>query len=318
MRVRIETGARLHFGFYMLMPVHRIWGGIGMGVDGIGYEIVMEEASSESIRGCQAYRFHRLLEEARARLKLSGLQVRLEARRCIPEHRGLGSTTQAALAVYTGLARLAGLDIDVYRLAEIAGRGRVSGVGVAVFAEGGFIVDTGKRVGDEISVPKPLVRYPMPGEWSIVYIIPRTTWRVSEEEEQVFQGSISYEKQCNLLETVFTRLLPSILERDFATFTEALEELDTIMGEYFAKSQGGRRYCCPESEMVAQLVREEGGRGVGQSSWGPLIYAFYPSEEEAREALNRVVARLEERGVRLEAYGVLRPRNRGALVVVEG
>ncbi len=318
LRVRVETGARLHFGFYMLMPIHRLWGGIGMGVDGIGYEVIIEESSSDSIRGCQAYRFHRLLEDARSKLKLQGLQVRLEARRCIPEHRGLGSTTQAALAVYAGLAKLAGLDMDVYRLAQLAERGRISGVGIAVFAEGGFIVDTGRRVGDELSVPKPIVRHSVPDEWRIAYIIPVTTWKVSEDQERAFQGAISYEKQCKLLETVFTELLPSLVERDFASFTDALEALDEMMGEYFAASQGGRRYCCPESELAAELLRREGGKGVGQSSWGPLVYAFYQNEDEAREALNKVVARLEEEGVRLEAYGLLRPRNRGALILVEG
>ncbi|AEM39164.1 GHMP kinase [Pyrolobus fumarii 1A] len=318
MRVRIETGARLHFGFYNLMPVRRLWGSIGLAVDGVGYDIVIEEGGNGIVvEGCQRARFHRILLEALERLRLGDMSIKLVARKCIPEHRGLGSTTQAKLAVYAGLARLASLDIDVYKLAELAGRGKVSGVGIAAFAYGGFIIDTGRRVGVETGVPKPMMRIELPEKWRIVYLTPMTSWRVAEEGEVVFQGSIDPTLHCTLLETVFTWLAPAAVEKDFESFTAALEEIERIMGMYFSKAQEGA-YCCRETAAAAEELRRAGGRGVGQSSWGPTVYAFFPDEESARTALNQAASRLEQRGIRLEYYGVLKPRNRGAVVTLEG
>ncbi len=312
----VETGARLHFGFYSLLPLRRLWGGVGLGVDGVGYTIVLEEGDGVRVEGCQVARFHSFLREALDRLGLREYGVRLHAKRCIPEHRGLGSTTQAKLAVYAGLAALTGMEVDVYRLAELAGRGRVSGVGVAVFAYGGLVVDAGKRVGDEESVPRLMARVELPEEWRIVYMTPVTPWRVPEEGEVVYQGSVSMEEHCSILDTVFTWLLPSAVDRDFDSFTAAVEELERHMARYFSGAQGGS-YCCREAEAAAEALKRAGGRGVGQSSWGPTIYAFFPGEREAREALNEAAGALEEKGIRLEHYGILKPRNRGASIRVE-
>ena len=316
MRVTIRTGARLHFGFYSLLPIRRMWGGVGLAVDGVGYEIIVEEGGDGvEVEGCQAPRIHRFAREALERLRVR-LGVRIEARRCIPEHRGLGSTTQAKLAVYTGIARIAGIDVDVYRLAELAGRGSVSGVGVAAFAHGGFVIDSGRRVGGGGGVPKPMVRLDFPEEWGVIYVTPLSGWRVREEGEQVYQGSIPAEEHCEILDTVFNWLAPAVVEKDFDSFTAALEKLDEHMGRYFSRVQGGR-FCCREAEVAAKALRDSGALGVGQSSWGPTVYGFTATVEEARAVLNEALKRLEDMGVRLEAYGVIRARNRGAEVRVE-
>ncbi len=297
--------------------MRRIWGSVGLAVDGVGYRIVVEESSSVRVEGCQVARFHEILREALEKLNLEGVAVKLRAERCIPEHRGFGSTTQAKLAVYTALAEIAGIDYDVYKLARLAGRGRVSGIGIGAFAYGGFLVDTGKRVGREDDIPRIMARVELPEDWAIVYMTPLTGWRVGEESEIVYQGSVSMEEHCELLDTVFDWLLPAAVEKDFDAFTSALEALEARMASYFSRAQGGA-FCCKEAEEAARALRQAGGRGVGQSSWGPTVYAFFCDTVEAREALNEAARMLEEKGVRLEAYGVLRPRNRGAVVRVEG
>ncbi len=317
MRVEVETGARLHFGFYSLLPVRRLWGGVGLGVDGVGYRMVFEEAGEGiEVKGCQAAEIHRFILEAFEKLRVEmGLRVRIDS--CIPRHRGLGSTTQAKLAVYSAVARLAGLEVDVYRLAELAGRGRVSGVGIAVFKHGGFVVDSGVRPGGD-GIPKTMIRLDFPEDWGIVYITPASRWMVREEDERVYQGSIQAELHCEILDTVFDWLVPAVVDRDFDSFTSAVERLDELMGRYFAAAQGGGRFCCREAEEAARALREAGGAGVGQSSWGPTVYAFTRSHSEAHRVLNEAAGLLEERGIRLEAYGVLRARNRGAAVRLEG
>ena len=63
----------------------------------------------------------------------------------IPEHVGLGSGTQLALAVGVGLAAVCGIDADVREIASALRRGRRSGIGIAAFRAGGFVIDAGSR-----------------------------------------------------------------------------------------------------------------------------------------------------------------------------
>ena len=96
----------------------------------------------------------------------------------IPAHVGLGSGTQLGLAVGTALARLAGLKLSVADIAVAVERGVHSGIGIATFQHGGFVLDGGHRilpaqsaVSDESRqsrqieksrVPPLLFRHPMP------------------------------------------------------------------------------------------------------------------------------------------------------------
>ena len=52
------------------------------------------------------------------------------------------------------------------------------------------------------------------------------------------------------------------------------------VGRCFKKEQGGV-YADPLLERIAEFVRGQGVRGVGQSSWGPTLYAVTPNEDGA-------------------------------------
>src|SRR5512137_2926528 len=81
----------------------------------------------------------------------------------IPAHVGLGSGTQLALAVGTALAQLGGLKLSVTELSSIMKRGVHSGIGIATFQHGGFVVDGGHPVVDSHqALPPVLFRHPVP------------------------------------------------------------------------------------------------------------------------------------------------------------
>ena len=63
----------------------------------------------------------------------------------IPMHCGFGSGTQLALGIAQAANVLYELGLDVQELATAVGRGGTSGIGVAAFDAGGFIVDGGHR-----------------------------------------------------------------------------------------------------------------------------------------------------------------------------
>jgi len=313
-RVVIETGARLHLGFYRLCALgNRLLGGVGLAVEGahepVGVLLEAARTGSKPVaEGCDSERAQAFLEEAVSRFKLpSGIYVRLH--RCLPRHVGLGSTTQLALAIYSAVAALAGLSVET--AVHAASRSRFSGVGTGVFLYGGLVVDAGSRDG----VARPMLWGSVPERWGIVAVIPRTDWRVEEGPgeveaiESVVRSLPSGDECRRAYPVVLDMLAPGAAEGDFELFVKGVELLERKAAEAFSGSQGGA-FCCPEAEEAAKALRGSGARGVGQSSWGPLVYGFYPSIEDAELAAARIS--------RLLPYGwrvlVLRPRSRGALI----
>ena len=73
-------------------------------------------------------------------------------------------------------------------------------------------------------------------------------------------------------------MLPALAERDLDAFGEALYDFNRRVGEMFRAWQGDV-YAHPRVVALVRLLRTElGVRGVGQSSWGPAVFAIIPSE----------------------------------------
>ena len=68
----------------------------------------------------------------------------LEVQQAIPEHVGLGSGTQLALAVGRAFSALFELPVSVAALAARLDRGARSGIGIGAFEQGGFVLDGGR------------------------------------------------------------------------------------------------------------------------------------------------------------------------------
>jgi predicted sugar kinase len=83
-----------------------------------------------------------------------------------------------------------------------------------------------------------------------------------------------------LCRLVLLGILPALAERDLAAFGEAVHAFNRHVGEAFAPVQGGP-YAHASTEEVVCYVRGQGVRGIGQSSWGPAIFAIVEDEGRA-------------------------------------
>jgi beta-RFAP synthase len=290
------------------------FGSLGLAVEQPRWVLEAEPAEALEVEGRQAERVRRA---AAAFLEAVGIPggARLRVRQDIPDHVGLGSGTQLALAAAAALAHLNDLPEDVPAWCAMLGRGRRSGIGAHAFRLGGFLLDAGHAEGRP-SPPLLVFRQPFPEEWGIIAAIPREGRGVSgEEEERLFceQPAPSEALLEHLSGTILMRLLPALLERDLTAFGASLERIQEGVGTVFQEAQGGLYH--PQAASLVGWLRKAGACGVGQSSWGPCVYALTPDQRSAQKLAERL---LEEGPSRAE-YDVrlVRPRNHGAGVEVQ-
>jgi beta-RFAP synthase len=75
-------------------------------------------------------------------------------------------------------------------------------------------------------------------------------------------------------------MLPALERSDCNAFGEAVYQFGRLGGECFAPVQGGPFADAAIASLVKRM-REHGIRGVGQSSWGPTVFAICPSAVDA-------------------------------------
>jgi beta-RFAP synthase len=325
----VRTGGRLHLGLLSLPADGERWpdregsptlrarrfGGVGLMLDGPGLSLRAEPAEVWSAEGPLAERaldFARRAAGLVPAVRTAGASPaahsswpprRLIVEAAPREHVGLGVGTQLGLAVARALTASWGLDLPAPTLAHLAGRGRRSALGVHGFAEGGFLVEAGK-LGEELS---PLVaRLAFPDDWRVVFVVPAgEAGRHGPAEREAFERLTAplaaTEALCRL---VLLGLLPALAARDLAAFSEALFDFNARAGDLFAAAQGGV-YSGAAADLIAWL-RGQGVRGVGQSSWGPGVFAIVGDEPEATAIAGRAEARFPQ----AEVY-VGRGRNAG-------
>ena len=82
-------------------------------------------------------------------------------------------------------------------------------------------------------------------------------------------------------------MLPALARARFDDFSESVYRYGRQAGLCFAACQGGPYHGHRLSELV-NLVRSMGVAGVGQSSWGPTLFAILPSSAAARDFVARL------------------------------
>ncbi|MEX2288471.1 MAG: beta-ribofuranosylaminobenzene 5'-phosphate synthase family protein [Planctomycetaceae bacterium] len=309
----VTTGSRLHFGFLSCKPpCDRQFGGAGLMIDSPGYEIAVRESNCFSVIGSPAIQTRvETLAIACTRSKVEtplplreGLgegrdagcfqaarndfsqgappPVAIEVRSEIPSHAGLGSGTQLALAVAAALSALHGReDINPDSLAICTARGARSALGIHGFQRGGFLVDAGKYGDNEIGTLA--ARADFPATWRMLLVTPKIETGLSGAHEQDAFARLppmpraQTDQLCGI---ALTELLPAVIDADFDRCGEALYEFGSIVGNYFAPVQGGT-YASPSTAELVEHLRASGVRGVGQTSWGPTIFALCRDDGEA-------------------------------------
>lgn len=297
---RVHAPNRLHFGLLSLplenqhtwpkfnhqpgLPM-RHFGGVGLMIDEPGVAVRVAPADDWQHHGelgpralAFAQHFVNTLPENERR----PFYVHVE--QAPGEHLGLGVGTQLGLAVAKALAvELNHADWSATELATRVGRGERSAIGVHGFTRGGLIVEGGKRPGEAIS---PLIaRFEFPADWCVLLALPEdtTNWH-GQRERQAFAKLSKLAPTPHETETlcriVLMNMLPAIASVDLDAFGDALFEFNARVGDIFAPAQGGR-YGSPAIAACVQQLRDAGLRGVGQSSWGPTVFAVLPRGEAA-------------------------------------
>ena len=87
----------------------------------------------------------------------------------VPAHAGLGSGTQLALAVASGLRTLHRLPEDIHGDMAALQRGARSGIGIGAFGGGGLVVDGGR--GAQTKVPPIVARSFFPEHWRVIVLL---------------------------------------------------------------------------------------------------------------------------------------------------
>jgi len=285
-----------------------------MGISEIVTDISARRAGSIDISGASAARAEDCAGKLIAELGLDG-GIQMEIHRAIPEHAGLGSGTQMALAVATALNLLYGLGLPLEELAGMAGRGRRSGIGVGSFRSGGFIVDGGR--GADTIVPPVIARAEVPDHWRFLLVLDQQAAGLSgNAETRAFDtlAPLDAATAGEISRLVLMGVLPALAEADCNAFGIAVSRIQEILGEYFEPVQGGG-YISKAVAVAMESLRHGGSAGVGQSSWGPTGFAIYSSETDAYQALRHV--RAAASGLSSLEFIVCSARNRPAEVVMD-
>ncbi|GGL25644.1 beta-ribofuranosylaminobenzene 5'-phosphate synthase [Halarchaeum grantii] len=282
MTVRVSAGARLHFGFCNLsLATDRLYGSLGVALD--DPRVVVDADPADAVR-CEDAAAREAAERACDVLGVDGAAVAV--RDSLPRHVGFGSGTQLALAVYAAVARAHDRDPRVREHAPALGRGGRSGVGVAAFESGGFVLDAGhpterfttERPPDgSWTVPGVSARHRIPDSWRFVLAVPDVEPGKSGADEDASMRDVVERADSSVADriagVVLRRVLPGVVDGDLAAFGDGIAEVGRLNGRWYADEQGGV-YRPPAGALVETLREHAAVAGAGQSSWGPAVYAL--------------------------------------------
>ncbi|MBD3181891.1 hypothetical protein GF312_06345 [Candidatus Poribacteria bacterium] len=286
--VKVITPSRVHMALIDLNGnLGRIDGGIGLSLSNPGFSITARKADHNEII-CSPdikQRAGKILDALKEKCGIDNVKINIE--KSIPFHSGLGSGTQLSLGIAQAACKLNGLEYSPQQLAYIVGRGGTSGIGVAAFSQGGFIVDGGHTFSDKknnsektsylpssaskgVKPPPVIARYDFP-EWDVLITIPNCKHISGDAEVKLFKTlcPMPLEEVQALSHIILMKLLPSLIQQELQPFGEAIDLIQTL-----AWKKVELQHQDPIVMEIMTFLRENGGHGVGLSSWGPAVFCF--------------------------------------------
>ena len=287
-KVIVSTPARLHFGLVDLNgEIGRIDGGVGLALQS-PHTLIEAERADEITVECRdepeiTDRVVAALDAVREHIGTGGGRINIRERPLA--HVGLGSATQTLLGAAHALCMLYGVEKTSAELAKLVGRGGTSGIGVEAVRSGGFILDAGHsfRRGENskheytpsgasrgIEPPPVLARYDFP-DWDVLVTVPLGEGASGLREVTIFKVvcPIPLDQVRQLCHILLMQMMPAVLERDLEMFGRAMEDFQELGFKVFElRAQTQLLYDC------MKFLKDNGGIGVGMSSWGPALYTF--------------------------------------------
>lgn len=302
LRIQITTGARLHFG---LIDTVAPFGGVGLMIDRPGTEITVTPSVKFQ---CDSEFSERLLPIAKRISHLAMLPdlppCKVSVTQRPDPHSGLGSGTQLDLSAAEAMCFAIGIRVQATELAtQLAARGRRSAVGVHGYFDGGLIFERGDVAHELNSV---CARVELPANWHVVVMRPTSdVTQVSGdfEAEQFASLPAVAESEREHLACLAGEITDAAETRDFDSFCRAVRQYNHRSGLLFQRVQNGP-YNGDEVTRLIESLCERGARGVGQSSWGPGVFAWFDSQQSARTFVQTLPATIK-------TIAVAEPMNQG-------
>ncbi len=321
--IQVRSSGRLHMGFFDLH------GGLGRKFGSIGLSLAepallveaqvskqLNVTGDASVPGTVLAKASAIAQQLVTRLNLDGA-LDLQISQHIPEHAGLGSGTQIALAVGTAISNLYQIDMDTRKIAELSGRGRRSGIGIAAFDQGGLLIDGGRgSAADAHAVPPLLARYHFPEAWTILLIFDATQPGIHGEQEKLGFNQLpvfSENLAAHLCRHVLMQAMPAIVEQDLTAFGHSIQVLQQHVGDYFAPVQGGR-YASKLVSDVLHYLQQAGVACFGQSSWGPTGFAIFENSSIAQQYAQQLKTKFTDPAL---SWKICKANNQGADITVQ-
>lgn len=280
--VIIRAGARLHLG---LVKINRKpeYIAAGLSLEEPFCKLVVKRSSSLRVSGKESNRIKTAILNV---CSYTETTPKFSARLItpLPSHSGLGSGTRHSLCAAKAICLLESRRFSSIKLAMITGRGARSTMGAALFDKGGFTAD----------IAGALTRLSVPRSWRVVVIDPDTsgtghslTYGKKESYMIAKTPACSARTARRLIDSVSNEMVAGIKEDDFKAFEKSLELLQSSAKKLFGRFQEGAASSNSGREILRYL-RRIGVRAAGQSSWGPTLFAVFPSLSEAESVAEKV------------------------------
>ena len=308
--VSVIAPARLHMGFLDLSgSLGRQFGSIGVALNEPVTQLVISASDKKYIENKSVSKYLTIFCKA---FDVSDA-LNIAIVETIPEHIGLGSGTQMALAVGAGLNAFYDLKLSVRDIAAVMDRGLRSGIGIGVFEQGGFVVDGGR--GENTITPPMLAHFDVPENWRFILVFDKRGQGLHGQQEiQAFKTLPPFPRSEveRLSYLLLMQALPAIAEKDLARFGDVITELQRAVGEHFSPAQGGIFSSGDVAESMSWLANR-GAVAVGQTSWGPTGFCLVENAEIAENLIQSAQASFSKTSL---IFSVVSARNCGGEVSI--
>ena len=319
----VSAPSRLHFGLLSIGDATaRKFGGAGLMIESPrtqvtvwqsdSFELTVADDSRQAVLASIANWQSKLASPAQKSVAIDDLPLGMKVN-AAPRHSGLGSGTQLAFAVATALHLLNEQTVPSSEdLALAMGRGKRSAIGSYGFHQGGFLVDRG--IDNEAIAPLDM-RIDFPDDWKVVLLEPKVdrddgVFGAAELEAFKTLPATTPEESEKLISLLSQQIVPAVLSHNFSMFAKSVTEYGHRSGLFYSPIQGGA-YASPSATKIVERVTEFGEYAIGQSSWGPLLFAIAKSEKEAHRLVDYLSEHCEDVGCHVS---VTSANNRGMTV----
>jgi beta-ribofuranosylaminobenzene 5'-phosphate synthase len=286
--VSVTAPARLHMGFIDLSgALGRHFGSIGVALNEIQTCLSISYAPELSFSGLASARVEKYIRQFCQTLNVSD-RLKVDVRALIPEHIGLGSGTQLALAIGCALNAFYQLNLSVRDIAKLSQRGARSGIGIGVFEKGGLVVDGGR--GELTDTPPLISRLDIPPQWRFILVFDQRGQGLHGTQEiNAFKQLPPFPQQeaMRLCYLLLMQALPAAAENNLTGFGDVITQLQYSVGQHFAAAQGGVFTSAEVAEVMAWL-QQQGATAVGQTSWGPTGFCLVANLAHAAELVSQL------------------------------